>query len=56
MDVTKRRERLAVNINIESVAMKQVEKLRFLGSLVREDGRCDEHIRARIVMGKANFG
>ena len=54
--VTKSRERLAVNINIEGVAIKQVGKFRYLGSLVSEDGRCDEEIRARRAMGKANFG
>ena len=56
MGVTKRRERLDVNISIEGVAIKQVEKFRYLGSVVNEDGRCDGEIRARIAMGKANFG
>ena len=56
MGVTKRRERLPVSINIEGVAIRQVEKFKYLGSLVSEDGKCDEEIRARIAMGKANFG
>ena len=56
MGVTKRRERLAVNMSIEGVALKQVGKFRYLGSFVSEDGRCDGEIRAIITMGKANFG
>ena len=42
--VSKRRGRLAVNINKKGVAINQVVKFRYLGSLVREDGRCDEEI------------
>ena len=56
MGATKRREWLDANISIEGVAIKQVEKFRYLGSVVNEDGRCDGEIRARIAMGKANFG
>ena len=37
MDVTKKKERLAVNLNNEGVAKNQVEKFKYFGSLVRED-------------------
>ena len=56
MGITKRRERLMVNLNIEGAALYQVDKFRYLGSLVSEDGRCDDEIRARIGMAKSNFG
>ena len=56
MGTIKSRERLPVNINIEVGAIKQVEKFSYLCGSMREDARCDEEIRARIEMGKANFG
>ena len=56
MGVTKRNESLVMNINIEGVALKQVTKFRYLGSLVTEDARCETEIKARIGMAKANFG
>ena len=56
MGITKRRERLMVNLNIEGAALYQVDKFRYLGSLVSEDGRCDDEIRARIGMAKSDFG
>ena len=56
MGVNESREKLAVNRNIDGVAIKQVGKFRYLGSLMSENGRCGEEIRARISMLKANFG
>ena len=50
MGVTKRRENLPVNVHIEGTI------LRYLGSLVCEEGRCDKEIRARMAMAKSNFG
>ena len=56
MGVTKRKEQLRVNVNIDGQAVKQVRSFRYLGALVDEDGRCDAEIRSRIGMAKANFG
>lgn len=56
MGMTKREERLRVNVNVGGQAVKQVRSFRYLGSLVNEDGRCDAEIRSRIGIGKANFG
>ena len=56
MGVTKRNERLPVEISIGGGLLSQVESFRYLGSLVDEDGRCDKEIRARIGMAKSNFG
>ena len=56
MGITKRRERLMVDINIEGSPLYQVDRFRYLGSVISEDGRCDDEIRARIGMEKANFG
>ena len=56
MGVTKRRERLPVNITLAGESLKQVETFRYLGSVLSEDGRCESEIRTRIGMAKANFG
>ena len=56
MGVTKRRERLPVNITLAGVRIKQVETFRYLGSLVSDDGRCEAEIKSRIGMAKGNFG
>lgn len=56
MGITKRSERLPINIGADGTALKQVESFRYLGSLVNEDGRCDSEIRSRIGIAKANFG
>ena len=48
MGVTKRNERLPVEISIETRLLSLVGSFRYLGSLVNEDGRCDKEIKARI--------
>ena len=56
MGVTKRRERLPVNITLAGESLKQVATFKYLGSVLSEDGRCESEIRTRIGMAKANFG
>ena len=54
--VTKRRERLPVNVALAGETINQVATFRYLGSVVSEDGRCEAEIRTRIGMAKGNFG
>uniref|UniRef100_A0A0P4W0B7 Reverse transcriptase domain-containing protein n=1 Tax=Scylla olivacea TaxID=85551 RepID=A0A0P4W0B7_SCYOL len=56
MGVTKRKEQLRMNVNIDGQAVKQGRSFRYLGSLVDKDGRSDVEIRSRIEKGKTNFG
>ena len=46
------RERTAVNIRIGQSAVEQVEDFVYLGSVITQDGKCEEDIRRRI--GKAS--
>ena len=56
MGVTKRRDQLPVNIRLRGFVSKQVRSLKYLGSLVCEDAKCDNDIRARIWNAKTAFG
>jgi len=44
-----------VNVSVEGTRLEQVEKYRYLGSWITDDGRCDKEIKARIVMAKEAF-
>ena len=52
MVVTKRRERLPVNVTLAGETINQVATFRYLGNAVSEDGRCEAEIRAIIGMAK----
>ena len=41
-----------VNIYVNGKRIEQVNKFRYLGALLTEDGRCDAEIRSRIAMAK----
>ena len=56
MGITKRKEQLRVHINIDGKGIKQVNKFQYLGSLVTEDGMCDQEIKKRIGLAKTAFG
>ena len=45
-----------LNVNIEGISIKKVEKFKYLGSMMSEDGRCDSEIRARIGLARTSFG
>src|SRR5207253_3578250 len=46
-----------VNIGvIEGVRVEQVDRFRYLGSMITADGRCESEIRIRIGMAKDAFG
>jgi hypothetical protein len=44
-----------VTINIDGVRVEQVRKFKYLGSIITEDGRCDDEIKARIAIAKDAF-
>ena len=44
-----------LNIEIEGNKVEQVQKFRYLGSVITEDGRCVDEIRTRIGMAKNAF-
>ena len=56
MGITKKKEQLRVAVNLDGNAVKQVEKFQYLGSLVTEDGMCEQEIKKRIILAKAAFG
>ena len=43
-----RRDGSVVNIVIEGKNVEQVKKIRYLGVMITEDGRCDVEIKTRI--------
>ena len=45
-----------MNLSLDGISLKQVEKFRYLGSVICDDGRSDTEIRTRIAMAKGNFG
>ena len=46
--IPKRKEQLRVQINIDGNIIKQVNKFQYIGSLVPEDGVCDQEIKKLI--------
>src|SRR6478609_12099134 len=44
-----------VNTTIEGQSVEQVNKFRYLGSLISEDGRCLDNVKTRIGMEKDAF-
>ena len=44
-----------VRILIDAQKVEQVKRFKYLGSVITEDGHCDDDIRSRIAMGKAAF-
>ena len=54
--MTKRREQIHVNVNLEGRRLDQVRAFRYFGSLLTADGKWDSEITSRIAMGKAAFG
>ena len=56
LGVTKRRERLLVNVTRAGKSLKQVANLKYLGSVLSEDLRSESEIRTKIGMAKANSG
>ena len=55
MGLTKRSEQLPVNIRLRGETLNQVSFFKCLGSLVKENGRCDADIKARIGMANTAF-
>lgn len=45
----------AVNIVLDGQTIEQVEKFRYLGAMISEDGRCETEVKARIAMAKDAF-
>ena len=55
MRLTKRREQVLVNINLEGRRLDQVKPFRCFGSLMNDDRKCDSVINSRIAMEKAGL-
>ena len=55
MRVSRRGEGI-VNIVIEGVRVEQVDRFKYLGSMITAGGRCESEIRIRIGMAKDAFG
>ena len=50
-----RRDGSLVNTVVEGKDVEQVKKIRYLGAMITEDGRCDVEIKTRIGMAKDVF-
>src|SRR2546426_4626771 len=50
-----RKEEGIVNIVIEGVRVEQVDRFKYLGSMITADGRCESEIRIRIGMAKMHL-
>ena len=55
MVVTKGSDMVRVNVRVGEEVLEQVEKYKYLGSLVTQDGRCVEDIKTRIAIAKNAF-
>ena len=55
MVVTKGSDQVRINVRVGEEALEQVEKYKYLGSLVTQDGRCVEDIKTRIAIAKNAF-
>ena len=53
--VVSRREGRQMNIVLDGQKLEQVEKFKYLGSMLSEDGKCMTDIKARIGMAKEAF-
>jgi len=49
------RQPFSVKIMIDQKQLKNVESFKYLGSMLRNDGRCTHEIKSRIAMTKATF-
>ena len=56
MEIARRSKPLTVGISLGGVNLREVNLLKYLGSLTDEDPRSDCDIRARIGMAKATHG
>ena len=53
--IISKRECNKSNLRIGNTALKQAQKYIYLGSLITQNGKCDEEIKRRIAMAKSNF-
>ena len=55
MVISKSEEQQAANITIQGRRLEQVDRFCYLGSILAQNGRCDEEIRTRIIIAKEAF-
>lgn len=55
MGITKRQERLVVNIQIQGRGIHQVREFKYLGSIISEKVDCEKDIKTRITIAKTTF-
>ena len=53
--VVSRKEERTVSIIVEGQRVEQVERFKYLGSVITEDGRCIKEVKQRIGMAKDSF-
>ena len=53
--VISKKEGVKCSIKLNEVELEQVSRYKYLGSLIMEDGRCEEELKARIAMAQAAF-
>ena len=53
--IISKRECNKSTLRIRSTALKQAQKYIYLGSLITQNGKCDEEIKRRIAMAKNSF-
>ena len=55
MVVSNREASIRKNILIDGKALEQVEKYKYFGSVITQDGRCKKEIKTRIAIAKTAF-
>ena len=55
MVITRKKTTIECCIKVNSEKLKQVKKIRYLGAIISEDGKCEEDIKNRMTLAKAAF-
>lgn len=56
MGITKRKEKLQVRAYVQGRIINQVERFKYLGSIISEEANCEKEIKTRIGIAKTAFG
>ena len=48
-------EQHRVSINLNGQVLEQVDKFKYLGQLITDDGRCDQEVKCRIEIARSSF-
>ncbi len=55
MVVSRYQDKENISIKVDGIRLEQVEKFKYLGHIITDDGRSDNEIRRRIEIARKNF-